>query len=220
MHARTITLATAAILAATLTACSADEPSQGKAERATAAASAPASKTPDCGPDSTLSQADWMEQCGDSPAATDAGDEQPDTELAVDDTFAYTDGLKIKVDSISRITKYGEYDDRPEADQIPFRVTWTVMNGTKKPYNLDDFSYQAQGATTGGETELLFVEEGSKKMTGRLAPGRTGTYTFEYAIAKSDGKDIVFTMSRMDDAWLEQDSAWLGEDPHWTGPIK
>ncbi|MEI5520676.1 hypothetical protein WB388_08680 [Streptomyces brasiliscabiei] len=210
-------LATAAILAATLTACSGDGPSQGTAERATAASSAPASKTPDCGPDSDLSQADWAEQCGsDSPAADD---EQPDTELAVGDTFAYTDGLKVKVDSIRTVTRWGEYDDKPDADQTPFRVTFTITNGTKKPYDLDGLGQTTQGATTGGQTEFLYVEVDSKQMTGRLAAGRSATFTAEYSIAKSDGKEVLFTMSRTDDAWLESGS-FLGEDPNWTGTIK
>ncbi|WP_405537432.1 hypothetical protein OG787_31980 [Streptomyces sp. NBC_00075] len=214
MHARRTALATIVILAATLTACS--EPAQGTAERATTASSASASASPDCGPDSTLSQSDWIDQCDDS--VTPAAD-QPDTELAVGDTFAYTDGLKVKVDSIRTITRFGEYDDKPDADRIPFRVTFTITNGTKKPYDMDSFSYDAQGATTGGQTEFLYVDAGSKQMAGRLAAGRSGTFTSEYSIAKSDGKDVVYTMSRTDEAWLESGS-FLGEDPHWTGTIK
>ncbi|KUL34746.1 hypothetical protein [Streptomyces regalis] len=135
------------------------------------------------------------------------------------DTFAYTDGLKVKVDSIRTITKYGEYDDKPDADRTPFRVTFTITNGTKKPYDMDSFGYDAQGATTGGQTEFLYVEVDSKQMGGRLAPGRSATFTSEYSLAKSDGKDIVFTISRSDDAWLESGS-FLGDDPNWTGTIK
>ncbi|MFC8869397.1 hypothetical protein ACFUAC_17350 [Streptomyces sp. NPDC057148] len=216
MHTRTIALVGAAVLAAVLTACGSDEPSQGTAERAADnASSAPASSTPDCG-DDELSQADWMKDC-----ASDGPDqaEQPDTELAVGDAFAYTDGLRVKVDSITTITKWGEYDTKPEAGQTPFRVTWTITNGTKKPYDLDQFGYQAQGATTGGETESLYVEVGSKQMTGRLAAGRSGTFTSEYSLAKTDGMDVLFTMTRMDEQWLE-DGSFLGEDPNWTGTIK
>ncbi|MFH9569726.1 hypothetical protein ACH4MG_04135 [Streptomyces sp. NPDC017454] len=198
MHTRAVALVSAAVLAVMLTACSSDEPKQGTAERAAEnASSAPASSTPDS-PDQ---------------------DEQPDTELAVGDTFAYTDGLKVKVDSITTITKWGEYDTKPEVGQTPFRVTWTVTNGTKKPYDLDQFGYQAQGATTGGETESLYVEVGSKQMTGRLAAGRSGTFTSEYSLAKTDGKDVLFTMTRMDEQWLE-DGSFLAEDPNWTGTIK
>ncbi|MFF3878011.1 hypothetical protein [Streptomyces sp. NPDC001978] len=190
---------------------------QGTAERA-APSGTPASKSPDCGPDSDLSQSDWIDQCSsDSPTPAD---DQPDSELNVGDTFAYKDGLKVKVAGFNRITRYGQYDEKPAADKSAFRVVWTVTNGTAKPYDLDSFAYDAQGATTGGETEPIYVEVDSKQMTGRLVPGRSGRFTAEYAIAKSDGSQIVFTMSRVDDAWLQNDSAYLGEDPHWTGTIK
>ncbi|MFE8015090.1 hypothetical protein ACFU3O_20420 [Streptomyces antibioticus] len=213
MRARTAL--TAALLAAALTACGSGGNAQGTAERA-ADAGTPAAV--DCGPDSELSQAEWMANCAsESPASTDA---QPDTELAVGDAFAYTDGIKITITGFSTVTRFGEYVEKPGPDRTAFRVKWTVSNGTTKPFDLDDFGYNAEGATTGGETESLFTDADSKQMTGRLAPGRTGAFTAEYTIAKSDGKTIVFTMSRMDDAWLQNDSAFLGEDPHWTGDIK
>lgn len=94
----------------------------------------------------------------------------------------------------------------------PFRVTFTITNGTKKPYDMDSFGYNAQGATTGGEAESLYVKVDSKQMAGRLAPGRSATFTSEYSIAKSDGKEVLFTMSRSDEAWLESGS-FLGDDP-------
>jgi hypothetical protein len=218
MHARTA-LITAAILAAALSACGGSDTQQGKAERATASTKADASKSPDCGPDSNLSQSDWIDKCS-SDSATPTDDKQPDTELAVGDTFAYKDGLKVKITGINKITQYGEYDDRPPADQTAFRVNIAVTNGTTKPYDLDNLSNQAEGATTGGETTFISVEPGSKQMTGRLAPGRTGAFTSEYSIAKSDGNSIVVTVSRTDEAFLQDDSAYLGDDPNWTGNIK
>ncbi|WP_435854004.1 hypothetical protein [Streptomyces purpurascens] len=139
-----------------------------------------------------------MEQCATATPST----EQPDTELAVGDTFAYTDGLKVKVDSIRQITRFGEYDSRPDAGQIPFRVTFTVTNGTDKPYDLDDLGATAEGGTTGGETRFLYVTVGSAEKDGRLAPGRAGTFTEEYSIDKNDASSIVFSMSRSDEAWL------------------
>lgn len=210
MHARTAFIA-AALLAATLTACGSHE--QGKAERATAAAGKTSAKTPDCGPDSTLSQSDWIDQCS-SASATPAGRE-PDTELAVGDTFAYNDGVKVTVVSIRRLTDFGEWDDHPKANQTGYRVTWTMRNGTKKPLDLDDWSETEQGATNGGEVTLLTVEKGSRTMTGRIAPGQSGTFTSESALDKTNGTKIVFTMTRMDDQ-----ADVLSEDPHWTGDIK
>ncbi len=216
MHRR-MALITTVALTATLTACAGSH-EQGSAERATPTANKAASKSPDCGPDSTLSQSDWIDQCSGGSVVPTAN--KPDTELAVGDTFTYKDGLKVKVNGINRITRYGEYDDKPSADKTAFRIVWTVTNGTDKPYDLNGLGYEAQGATTGGETEPIYVEIDSKEMAGRLAPGRSGRFTSEYTIAKSDGMQIVFTMSRSDDAFLQDDSAYLGEDPHWTGTIK
>ncbi|WP_406461153.1 hypothetical protein OH768_39775 [Streptomyces sp. NBC_01622] len=216
MHGRTVLVAIAAFVA-TLTACAGSH-EQGAAERATPTADKASSKSPDCGPNSTLSQSDWIDQCSSNSAVPTT--DKPNTELAVGDTFAYKDGMKVQVNGINKITRYGEYGDKPSADKTAFRVVWTVTNGTTKPYDLDDMSSDAKGATNGGETESIYVEVDSKEMTGRLAPGRGGRFTSEYTIAKSDGTQIVFTMSRTDDAFLQDDSAYLGEDPHWTGTIK
>ncbi|MFG2025378.1 hypothetical protein [Streptomyces sp. NPDC048825] len=108
----------------------------------------------------------------------------------------------------------------PQNKDTAFRVTWTVTNGTAKPLDLDSWSINPQGATTGGEVTFFYVEKGSKQMTGRLAPDRNGTYTGEYSLPKSDGTEVVVTAARMDDAFLKDDAAYLAEDPHWTGPIK
>ncbi|WP_406353938.1 hypothetical protein [Streptomyces sp. NBC_00658] len=219
MHGRTA-LITIAAFAATLTACASSH-EQGSAERATPTTpttNKASSKSPDCEPNSTLSQSDWIDQCSSNSAVPTAG--KPNTELAAGDTFVYKDGLKVQVNGINKITRYGEYDDKPSVGKTAFRVVWTVTNGTTKPYDLDDMGSDAKGATNGGATESIYVEVDSKAMTGRLAPGRSGRFTSEYTIAKSDGMRIVFTMSRIDDAFLQDDSAYLGEDPHWTGTIK
>lgn len=208
MYARSA-LITVAILATTLTACTGTH-QQGKAERATAGAPS-SSKSPDCGSDSTLSQSDWIDQC----ASATPTDKQPNTELAVGDTFAYNDGVKVTIVSIRRLTAFGQWDDRPDANQTGYRVTWTVLNGTKKPLDMDQWSETEQGATNGGDVTLLTVDKGSRSMTGRIAPGQTGTFTSESALAKANGTKIVITMTRMD-----EQADLLAEDPHWTGTIK
>jgi len=211
MHARTAFIA-AALLAVTLTACGGSH-EQGKAERASTAAGKTSSKSPDCGPNSTLSQSDWIDQCSSASATPTSA--QPDTELAVGDTFAYNDGAKATIVSIRHLTEFGEWDDHPKANQTGYRVTWTIRNGTKKPLDLDNWSETEQGATNGGEVTLLAVEKGSRTMTGRIAPGQIGTFTSESALDKSYGTKIVVTMTRMD-----AQADVLAEDPHWTGTIK
>lgn len=52
-------------------------------------------------------------------------------------------------------------------------------------------------------------------MTGRIAPGQTGTFTSESALSRPNGAKVVITMTRMD-----AQADMLAEDPHWTGTIK
>ncbi|MFE9294317.1 hypothetical protein [Streptomyces niveus] len=166
----------------------------------------------------TAERAATEKQADDAPKEP-AADEEPaeDTELAVGDGFRYKDGVKVTVTKVSKLkaADFGEYDVKPEADQTGFRVSWDIANGSKKPIDLDAWGFDAQGATTGGTTEPVFAENGSRLMGGRLAPAKTGTFTSEYALPKADGLDIVFTMTRMD-----ENMNILAEDPHWTGSIK
>ncbi|MFD4766123.1 hypothetical protein [Streptomyces niveus] len=166
----------------------------------------------------TAERAGTEKQADDAPEEP-AADEEPaeDTELAVGDGFRYKDGVKVTVTKVRKLraADFGEYDVKPEADQTGFRVSRDITNGSKKSIDLDAWGFDAQGATTGGTTESLFAENGSRLMGGRLAPARTGTFTSEYALPKADGLDIVFTMTRMD-----ENMNILAEDPHWTGSIK
>ncbi|MEV8354423.1 hypothetical protein ACFVTT_20665 [Streptomyces niveus] len=166
----------------------------------------------------TAERAATEKQADDAPKEP-AADEEPaeDTELAVGDGFRYKDGVKVTVTKVIKLkaADFGEYDVKPEADQTGFRVSWDITNGSKKPIDLDAWGFDAQGATTGGTTEPVFAENGSRLMGGRLAPAKTGTFTSEYALPKADGLDIVFTMTRMD-----ENMNILAEDPHWTGSIK
>lgn len=212
MHIRlAVAACTAALLA--LTACSTDSP--GTAERAPkkAADANPAEKGDggaDCGDGSDPSQSEWLEQCADDAGAEDA----PDTELKVGDTFKYPDGVRATVTGINRITRFAEFDDRPDADEVAFRVTATLKNDSKRPVQLDEFGIDAAGAVNGGDITLITVEDGAKELMGRVAPGATATGTSDFAIAKKNSAQIVATVSRSD-----EDSV-LDEDPNWTGPIR
>lgn len=174
---------------------------QGTAERSTAA-----EKAADDGKDA----ASTAEPAEEEP-------EQPDTELKVGDGFRYNDGVKVTVTKIRKLktADYGEYDSRPEADQTAFRVQWDIANGTSKPLDLESWGYDAKGASTGGTTNMVSAENGAKQMAGRLAPGKTASFTFEYSLAKSDGTEVVFTMSRLDDS-----VDLMSKSPNWTGTIE
>ncbi|MFJ9027438.1 hypothetical protein ACIRQP_02750 [Streptomyces sp. NPDC102274] len=146
-------------------------------------------------------------------------EEEPtlDTELAVGDGFHYKDGVKITITKVGELTAadFGEYYAKPEADQTGLRLSWDIANGSKKRVDLHVLGYDAQGASTGRTTESISTENGGRTMTGWLAPGRTGKFTAEYAVAKSGGLGIVFTMSRID-----EDTDILAEEPHRTDSTK
>ncbi|MET7765737.1 hypothetical protein ABZS71_28345 [Streptomyces sp. NPDC005393] len=217
-----VRIRTAAVLTAVLlpltAACSSHE--QGTVQRAED--SRPEGKTTkapedkdtsdaDCGPDSGLSQAEWMENCAD-----DAGeDNAPNTELKIGDTFRYHDGLKVTVTRIEKVTTFAEYDTRPDSAQTAFRINIKFDNQSKKPIDLDDFSVNAQGATKGGDAELTTWEIGSKEITGRLAPGVSDTKNSDGVLDKQYGTQVLVTVTRMN-----EDTDLLAEDPHWTGPIQ
>ncbi|QLH19296.1 hypothetical protein [Streptomyces sp. Rer75] len=165
----------------------------------------------DCGPDSGLSQAEWMENCAD-----DAGDDRaPNTELKIGDTFRYNDGLKVTVTRIDKVTTFAGYDSRPGGDQTAFRVNIKFDNQSEKPIDLDDFSVNVQGATKGGDAELTVWEIGSKEIAGRLAPDVSDTKNSDGVLDKQYGMQVLVTVTRMN-----EDTDLLAEDPHWTGPIQ
>ncbi|MFG7940972.1 hypothetical protein [Streptomyces cacaoi] len=206
MKIRTSLAIAAVVILSVTAACSSDTSGNADTKPSKAAKAKPA----DCGADSDLSQSEWMEKCADDAG----GDKAPTTELKVGDTFKYPDGVRATISSISQLTQFGEFDDRPKPNQIAFRVNLDVKNDSKKPVQLDDFAIDASGATNGGNVELVMVEAGAKQLIGRVAPGATAKGTNEFAITKSSGRQIVATVTRMDEDTI------LDEAPNWTGPIR
>lgn len=138
-------------------------------------------------------------------------DEQPDTELSVGDAFEYADGVRFTVTSIREL-KPGPYDHVPDG-ATPFRITYTVENGSKNTLDLDQWSYNASGATNGGSAEPNAMD-GHKLMTGRLQPGAKGEFNSDYSLAGESGRSVAFEVMRMDDA-----VDVLATPPTWTGDI-
>jgi hypothetical protein len=195
---------------------------QGQYEKA--AADGPATENPkECkgltdGEVADLAQEVLKDNLGDDYVEGDQAEAEPaasDTELSLGDTFSYEDDVNVTVDSIEKITQFGEYDTRPSAGETAFWVNVTIDNGSKKPLNLDDFILTAQGATNGGEVMDTYLEKGAKDMTGRLAPGIKTQKNSAYIIDDKYGKSIVVSVGRYSD-----DFETLLEDPNWTGDIK
>ncbi|MCT2588496.1 hypothetical protein LHJ74_00800 [Streptomyces sp. N2-109] len=159
--------------------------------------------------------ADKLETGEKKPGDEDAGSGQA-TELKAGEVYTYPDDVSVSVQSLSPITQYGEYDDKPEAGQTAFRATISIDNGSKKPIDIDDLYLTVQGATNGGDVRDLYVEAGSKQMTGRLAPGVKTEKTAEYAIDDKYGKKVLVIIGHT----AEGSENWSMEDPTWTATIK
>lgn len=146
----------------------------------------------------------------------DPADEKPaaDTTLEVGQTFTYDDGLAVTVDSIEEFTDFGEFDYPPEDGETAFRINLTFDNGTKKPFALDDLYITVEGATNGGMASGGYWENGSKEITGRLAPDISTTGTSDHTLAAKYGRDVVVTIGRLDEPGLMLD------DLEWSGSIK
>ncbi|WP_407563328.1 hypothetical protein [Streptomyces sp. 184] len=151
----------------------------------------------------------------------DSLDEEPaddkpaaDTSLKVGETFTYDDGLAITVDSIKEFSDFGEFDYPPENGDTAFRINFTFDNGTKKPFALDDLYVSVEGTTNGGMAEGNYWENGSKEITGRVAPGVTTTGTSDHALADKYGRDVVVMIGRLDEG-----ADPMMDDLEWSGSI-
>lgn len=156
-----------------------------------------------------------------APSDEAAGNDTPeepeataDRDLAVGHTYTYKDGLEVTVTAIRAMkdADYDEYAERPKG-ATPFVVEWKLNNGSSQPVDLDAWGYNAKGATTGGETDMVSLAD-RKDMTGRLAPGNEAQFNFGYALAEEHGTEVLFTLTRMDDQ-----ADWSIDDPQWIGAI-
>lgn len=120
---------------------------------------------------------------------------QAATKLTVGQTYRYPDGLKVSVTALKTITSFGQYDSKPSADEIAFRVYLTITNSTRVPQDLDHLPVSPEGATNGGDTTILINNE-DKDLSGQLAPGNTAVGSSSFSIAKSHGKKIAVGVYR------------------------
>lgn len=182
-----------------LTACSGD--GDGKKSKAAGASF-------DCTSQDTT-QAEWMEHCADD----NPGPPEQTTDLTFGKTYQWPDGLKVSVVSAKKVTKFGEYDRKPDPDETGFRVELKLTNGGKSPVKLDGLSTIIEGATNGGEAASTTYDAGSEPLEGRLAPGMTVTKNDDSVLETKHGKKIVVTVQRSSDNFDL-------EFPEFTGTIQ
>lgn len=154
-----------------------------------------------------VGQAEWMKHCSD-----EEGSSEPSLDLKFGQSYTWPDGLKVSVIDATRVTKFGEYESKPDLDETGFRVRLKLTNRGKTPAQLDKLSTIIEGATNGGEAASTDYEEGSEPLEGRLAPGVTTVKTDDGVLEKRHGSKIVVRVQRWSDDF---DQAF----PEFTGTI-
>ncbi|MEU0978999.1 hypothetical protein ABZ488_07250 [Streptomyces griseus] len=188
---RPLPAAAALLLAYTLTACgNTGEPA---APKSTVKASTPEHEV-DCS-DTSLSQADWMENCSEGDGAGTGGDGGPSTDLPFGKPFAWPDGLEVTVLEAKVFSDWDEFEE-PDPKNTEFRVRLKLDNKSGQPIDLDQLSVSVDGATNGGTADLTIFSNGSAPLEGRLAKGVSAVKTSDHSLEKRYGKDIVVTVQR------------------------
>ncbi|TVL89726.1 hypothetical protein [Streptomyces sp. SAJ15] len=158
--------------------------------------------------DQQLSQEEWIDNCR---AASSAA--QSSTGLRFGRSYRWPDGLEVSVVGARRVTDFGEYDRKPNADEIGFRVELKIANKGKAPAGLDDLSLIVEGATHGGQAASTTYDAGSEPLEGRIAPGVTVVKNDDSVLEKRYGPKIVVTVQRMSENFDL-------EFPEFTGSIE
>lgn len=150
-------------------------------------------KKVDCDDTEDMSQAEWIEKCGDNESL---GAEPPDMQLKAGQAYRFPDGLQVTVVKAAKVDQ-----SEAEADETPFRLHLKFENKGGQPIKLDDFSTFVEGATTGGEAAIAIFDssDDAEEITGRVAPGVTTEKTEDLVIDKKYGAKIVVTLQYGDD---------------------
>ena len=213
MHVRTAAQAAAvvALLAVLGTACSGSSDSGGSSTKESRAASTGAAKEKepavDCS-DEGLNQSDWVEHCSGG-----ADSEGQATGLRFGESYAWPDGLKVRVVEAKVFTDYDtELLESAKPGERDFRVTLKLENTGTAPVALDELSLIIEGATNGGQAATTSFERGSEPLEGRLAPGVSVTKTDDNMLETKYGRKVVVIVQRASDNFDL-------EFPEFTGQI-
>lgn len=121
------------------------------------------------------------------PAADDNPDVDPgDTVAKVGKTgHTYEDGLKIAILSLKQIRRdpYAAGGKRGQP-VVAFRVR--ITNGTDTKFDPGLATVNLKAGSDGTEAEAVFQDGVDGSFTGSIAPGRSATATFAFAVDKAD----------------------------------
>ncbi|WP_329117833.1 DUF4190 domain-containing protein [Streptomyces sp. NBC_01465] len=153
-----------------------------------------------------------------SPAATAPADsgasaseepaEEPaeDKPLAFGQAMTYDDGIKVTVGKPATY-KPDEFAAGHKAGNVAVQVKITIVNGTKKPYDITLALPSAKDAK-GAEPEMVFDGHySSKPFAGKLLPGKQAVSQFTFSLPADAAKELQVELSPD----IEHDDAiWVG----------
>ncbi|MEU5420954.1 hypothetical protein ACH4UT_12125 [Streptomyces sp. NPDC020799] len=133
--------------------------------------------------------------------------------VAFDDTYAYEDGLKVKVTKPTAfkpsVTSLGH---RPENSPITFMVTLT--NGTEQTFQVTGVLVRVTAGESADRAEQIFdtARGVGTPLTGPMAPGKSATATFAFDVPPADTGRV--------DIEVRPDFGEKYTSVHWVGPVR
>ncbi|WKK23220.1 hypothetical protein QZH56_31520 [Streptomyces olivoreticuli] len=130
--------------------------------------------------------------------------------VAFEDTYAYEDGLKVKVTRPTAfkpsVTSLGH---KPENSPVAFMVTLT--NDTKQTFEVAGVLIRLKAGENGDPAEQIFdtARGVGNPLTGSLPPGKSDTATFAFDVPAADTGRL--------DVEVRPDFGVKYNSVHWTG---
>lgn len=118
--------------------------------------------------------------------------------LAVGETYAHGDGLKIRVDRLGLLPKdppktiFDEERAYVSAEAIRFEVT--VTNDGEKTASLSDLAISVRTGTDGWPADESW--SGTRVLRGKLLPGASATGTFSYCVLAGTAGEVDVSIAR------------------------
>ncbi|MEV6669295.1 hypothetical protein [Streptomyces sp. NPDC051162] len=133
--------------------------------------------------------------------------------VAFEDTYAYDDGLKVKVTRPTAfkpsVTSLGH---RPENSPITFMVT--VTNGTGRTFQVTGLLVSVTAGQGADRAEQIFdtARGVGTPLSGPLAAGKSATATFAFDVPPANTGRV--------DIEVRPDFGGKNDSVHWVGPVR
>lgn len=123
----------------------------------------------------------------------------------------WDDDLSVSVEHATPLAGTAVPGDTADGSLGPFRIELTVTNDGDRPVDLDDLVVSVESAAGGASATPAYAADGTRALTGRLAPGTTERRTSDWSLGGRHTPELLVTVGY----WHEEDTAGAAADPHW-----